>query len=168
MPHGKFASSNQKHHLDLRLFTVPYFSVKPSRSSAMHYVWPSLVSYELMGGHQSLFSRWRKMSHPPPPQVHLTLITRLDSVHMKPRLLPMMQSTQSHRKNRVPTVWKVYLDLGSVVSSVGNFWTSFSDVASGRNQWWHCEMLAVFSGYLHMCIKRINFQHITCNYNIYR
>ena len=64
MPRGKFASSNQKHHLDLRPFTVPYFSAKPSRSSAMHYVWPSLVSYELMDGHQSLFSRWR-MSHPP-------------------------------------------------------------------------------------------------------
>ena len=65
MPHGKFASTNQRHHLDLRLFTVPYFSIKPSRSSAMHYVWPSLVSYELMGGHQGLFSRWREMSHPP-------------------------------------------------------------------------------------------------------
>lgn len=63
-PHGKFASTNPKHHLDFRQFTVPYFSLKPSRSSAMHYGWPSLVSYELMGGHQGLFSRWREMSHP--------------------------------------------------------------------------------------------------------
>ena len=98
MPHGKLASTNQRHHLDLRLFTVRYFSIKPSRSSAMHYLWPSLVSYELMGGHQ-----WALVGggRCPTPQVHLTLITRLDSVHMKPRLSPMMQSTQSHRKNRV-------------------------------------------------------------------
>ena len=72
------------------------------------------------------------------------------------------------QKNRVLYEQSSYLDLGSVVSSVANFSTSFSDAASGGNQWWHHEMLAVFSGYLHMCIKRINFQHITCNYNIYR
>ena len=82
MPRGKFASTSQKHHLDLRLFTDSYFSVKPSRSSAMHYGWPSLVSWLV------------------PPPKYMTLITRLDSAHMKPRLSPVMQSTQSHRKIR--------------------------------------------------------------------
>ena len=42
---------------------------------------------------------------------------------------------------------KHYPDLGSDASSVWNFCVRFSDVISGGNQCWRCEMSAVFSGY---------------------
>ena len=38
-------------------------------------------------------------------------------------------------------------DLGSDASSVWNFCAGCSDVISRGNQWWHCEMVAVFLGY---------------------
>ena len=41
---------------------------------------------------------------------------------------------------------KHYPVLGSDASSVWNFCARFSDITSSRNQWWCCEMLAVFSG----------------------
>lgn len=145
MPHGKFASTNyQKHHLDFRRFTVPYFSLKPSRSSTVHYGWPSLFSYELMDRHQGLFIyiRWREMS-----QARLgTYETKIVPCDAKHSISTVSQ------KNRV--LWTVYLDLGSVGSSVWNFWTSFLDFTSWGKQWWHFAKCWLFSQATCTCAEK--------------
>ena len=48
---------------------------------------------------------------------------------------------------RGTTNQKHYPDLCSAASSLWNFCARFSDLISQGNQWWHCEMKAVFSGY---------------------
>ena len=40
----------------------------------------------------------------------------------------------------------IYPDLGRDASSVWNFCAHFSDIIWRGNQWWHCQMSAVFSG----------------------
>ena len=45
---------------------------------------------------------------------------------------------------RGTTNQKHYPDLGNAASSVWNFCARFSAVISGGNQWWRCEMKAVF------------------------
>ena len=47
---------------------------------------------------------------------------------------------------------RYYLDLGSDASSVWNFCARFSDVISMGNQWWRCEMSALFSGYFFLIL----------------
>ena len=51
------------------------------------------------------------------------------------RAFPGSVTNQKHHPN-----------LSSDTSSVWNFFAHSSDVISQGNQWWHCKMLAVFSG----------------------
>ena len=50
-----------------------------------------------------------------------------------------------HVGNLLPFNQKHYPDLGSDASSIWNFCAPFSDIILPGNEWWHREVLAVFS-----------------------
>ena len=155
--------------LDLWLFTVPYFSIRPSRSSTTHHACVAiLVSYVLMGWTSGFIAvdGGRRST----PWVHLTVIPRLDSVHMKPRLSPVMQSTRSQRSHKKIgcCVNSLYPRAGfivschqygtyeiPVVSQMSLHGESSGDVVK-------CWLFSQATS-MHWCIQE-NFRHI--NYNI--
>ena len=71
---------------------------------------------------------------------------RAQKFHTMTRHYPDLGSASDWLKqiSHGTTNQKQYQDLGSAASSVWNFCARFSAVISGGNQWWRCEMKAVF------------------------